>query len=250
MTLGQPMTNRVFVHGVPDTPWIWSPLIERLGGDALAPCLPGFCASRPEGFCCTKDEYAEWLVRLLQDQYAECGPIDIFGHDWGALLTLRAVSLRPDLIKSWAISGAAIDPDYRGHAVAHIWNTPLLGEIAMAVSPKKMMEIILRQSALPRDIAKHEASAWSPHMRQSILDLYRSANALRFEGDWVDRLEALPNRGLLVWGAQDPYVPVSVASRFAKEHGAELHIENKAGHWVIAERANEISEVLLAHWQK
>lgn len=244
------MTNRVFVHGVPDTPSIWRPLIERLGGDALAPCLPGFCALRPEGFCSTKDEYAEWLVRLLQDRYAKFGPADIFGHDWGALLTLRAASLRPDLIKSWVISGAAIDPDYGGHAVAHVWNTPLLGEVAMAASPKKMMEIILRLSAIPRDIAKHEASAWSPHMRKSILALYRSANALRFEGDWVNRLEALPNRGLLLWGAQDPYVPVSVASRFARKHRAELHIESNAGHWVIVERTKEISEILLAHWKK
>ena len=224
--------------------------MERLGGSALAPCLPGFCVSCPDGFRSTKDEYAEWLVHLLQDQYAAHGPIDICGHDWGALLTLRAVSLRPDLINSWAISGAAIDPDYRGHAVAHIWNTPLLGEVAMAVTPKKMIEAILRWNALPRDIARYEASAWSPHMRRSILALYRSANALRFEGDWIERLDALPKRGLLIWGTNDPYVPVSVARRFARQYGAEIHIERGAGHWAIVERANEISEVLLAHWKK
>jgi len=62
------MTNRVLVHGVPDTPSIWSALMERLGGSALAPCLPGFCVSCPDGFRSTKDEYAEWLVHLLQDQ--------------------------------------------------------------------------------------------------------------------------------------------------------------------------------------
>ncbi|UGY20137.1 alpha/beta hydrolase [Bradyrhizobium septentrionale] len=244
------MTHRILVHGVPDTPFIWSALIEQLGAHALAPSLPGFCAPPPAGFGSTKDEYAKWLVDLLQDQYATYGPLDIFGHDWGALLTLRAASLRPDLINSWAISGAAIDPDYGGHFVAHIWITPLLGEIAIAASPRKMIEIILRQSALPPDIARHEAAAWSANMRRSILALYRSANALRFEGDWVNRLEALPKRGLLIWGAKDPYVPVSVARRFATRHGANLLIERNAGHWAIVERAKEISGVLLAHWQK
>jgi pimeloyl-ACP methyl ester carboxylesterase len=87
-------------------------------------------------------------------------------------------------------------------------------------------------------------------MRQSILALYWSANALRFDGDWVDRLRTLPKRGLFVWGAKDPYVPLSVACRFAKRHAAELHIERYAGHWAIVERAQEISKVLLAHWQK
>ena len=159
------MTNRVFVHGVPNTQGIWNSLIGDLGEEVLRPCLPGFCVQRPAGFLGTKDEYAEWLIHLLELQYAEFGPIDIFGHDWGALLTLRAASLRPDLIKSWAISGAAIDSHYRGHAAAQIWNTPLLGEIAMTLSPKKMMEAVFRIGGLPSDIAEQEASAWSPEMR-------------------------------------------------------------------------------------
>jgi hypothetical protein len=31
----------------------------------------------------------------------------------------------------------------------HIWNAPLAGEIAMALSPKKLMEIAFRLSGLP-----------------------------------------------------------------------------------------------------
>lgn len=243
------MSNRVFVHGVPDTPLIWSALLDALGESALTPCLPGFCSDRPQGFQSTKDEYAAWLVRQLEQHYADHGPIDLFGHDWGALLTLRAASLRPDLIKSWAISSAAIDPEYRGHLVARIWNTPFLGELAMAISPKYVMDVMLRQSGLPRDLARQEAAAWRPHMRQSILALYRSANGLRFDGDWIDRLKMLPQKGMLIWGARDPYVPQSVATRFAQHHDARLHIIPNAGHWVIVEQAREIASMLRAHWQ-
>lgn len=242
------MTNRVFVHGVPNTPEIWDSLAGYLGEEVLRPCLPGFCGQRPEGFLGTKDDYAEWLIDLLERRYAEVGPLDIFGHDWGALLTLRAASLRPDLVRSWAISGAAIDPGYRGHPVARIWNTPLLGEIAMRLSPKTMMEAAFRISGLPSHLARLEASAWSPEMRRSILALYRSANGLRFGGDWVERLGNLPGRGMLIWGAKDPYVSLSVARRFADKHGARLHIEHDAGHWVIVERSLAVARLLRAHW--
>lgn len=244
------MSNRIFLHGVPDTPEIWRALVEALGEDVLTPCLPAFCTPPSKEFGSTKDEYAEWLVRLLEDQHTSFGPIDIFGHDWGALLTLRAVSLRPHLIKSWAISGAAIDPNYRGHVVAKIWNAPLAGEIAMALSPKKMMEMVFRLNGLPHDIAEQEASAWSPHMRRSILALYRSSDGLRFSGDWVERLKDLPEHGLLIWGAKDPYVSLSVARRFAEQHRTALHVEYGAGHWAIAERPQTISGILRAHWAK
>ena len=36
---------KIFVHGVPDTPAMWQPLVQALGADAsdiLLPALPGF----------------------------------------------------------------------------------------------------------------------------------------------------------------------------------------------------------------
>lgn len=242
------MSNRIFVHGVPNTPAIWQALIDILGEPVTAPCLPGFCGPVPDGFSSTKDANAQWLVQLLESRYESDGPVDLVGHDWGALLTLRAASLRPDLIRSWTVCGAVIDPAYRGHLIARLWNTPVLGELVMAVSSKTAMELGFRSGGLPPELAQHEASAWSPQMRRAILALYRSANGLRFDGDWVDRLHHLPNRGLIVWGGNDPYVSVSVAERFAQRHACKLHIEADAGHWQIVERAQAIAKVLLTHW--
>lgn len=243
------MSHPVFVHGVPNTPAIWQPLIDRLGEPVTAPCLPGFCGPAPDGFGGTKDAYAQWLVRLLESRYESGGPVDLVGHDWGALLTLRAASLRPDLIRSWTICGAAIDPAYRGHLIARLWNMPGVGELVMAISSRTAMERGFRSGGLPAELARQEASAWSPPMRRAILALYRSANGLRFAGDWIDRLRDLPGRGLVVWGSHDPYVSVAVAERFAQRHACKLHTEADAGHWQIVERAPAIAEVLLTHWR-
>ena len=40
----------------------------------------------------------------------------------------RAVSLRSDLVRSWAAGGAPLDEDYTWHDAAQAWQTPELGE--------------------------------------------------------------------------------------------------------------------------
>ncbi|MGJ4930203.1 alpha/beta fold hydrolase [Bradyrhizobium sp. HKCCYLS2038] len=242
------MTNRIFLHGVPDTPAIWDPLIAALGETVALPCLPGFCGRAPDGFACTKDAYADWLVTLMEAQHAAFGPLDLVGHDWGALLVLRAASLRPELVRSWAVAGAALDADYRGHRIARIWNTPILGEIFMALSSQRAMARMFRQSGLPADLAAREAAAWQAPMRRAILALYRSADGLRFGGDWIAGLAQLPRRGLVISGTQDPFVPLATLSRFAQAYGALLHVEQDAGHWSIVERPQSIAAALRAHW--
>ncbi|MGJ4960811.1 alpha/beta fold hydrolase [Bradyrhizobium sp. HKCCYLRH3061] len=242
------MSNRLLLHGVPDTPAIWGPLIAALGETVAVPCLPGFCGETPAGFTCIKDAYADWLVALMDAQHAAVGPLDLVGHDWGALLVLRAASLRPELVRSWAVVGGVLDPEYRGHRIARIWNTPVLGEIVMALSTPRMMARMFRQSGLPAELAAGEAAAWQAPMKRAILALYRSANGLCFRGDWIERLAQLPRRGLVISGTQDPYVPLDTLSRFAQRHGASLHVEQDAGHWSLVERPQSIAAALREHW--
>ena len=47
---------KVFIHGVPDTPHLWKPLVAALGlqpSEYFAPALPGFGTPLPKGFSCT-----------------------------------------------------------------------------------------------------------------------------------------------------------------------------------------------------
>ena len=37
----------------------------------------------------------------------------------------------PDLFKSFAVANALIDPVYRGHRMARLWATPVVGELMM-----------------------------------------------------------------------------------------------------------------------
>ncbi|ABI78606.1 hydrolase, alpha/beta fold family protein [Hyphomonas neptunium ATCC 15444] len=241
----------LFVHGVPDTPVLWDPLVKALGlkpEDYRAPALPGFGTGKPPGFHSTKDEYASWLITQME---AAGGKVHIVGHDWGALLTLRVASLRPDLVKSWCVTNAVIDPEYSGHRTARMWATPLLGEFVMLNMRNKARLIEgLVQGGMPRELAEVEVPHIDKQMRQSILSLYRSAIGLRFSGHWVEDLANLPKHGQLFWGENDPYVELPVAERFSKRHGTALHVERGTGHWACHDRAENFAGVLKALWQK
>ena len=243
---------KLFLHGVPDSPAIWRPLLAALDlGDTpvAVPALPGFTGPLPAGFPATKEAYADWAVKEAEALFAAQGPIDIVGHDWGALIAQRVAMLRPDLIRSWAISNAVIDPDYRGHRLARIWNTPILGELFMALSkPAKLAEGLTAQG-MPADIAAEEAAQWaSKDKRRAILKLYRSARGLSFEHDWARDISRLPANGMLVWGKGDPYVELSVAQRFSSNTGTPLTVIERAGHWAIAERPREVAAALAGFW--
>jgi pimeloyl-ACP methyl ester carboxylesterase len=247
-------TAKLFLHGVPDSPAIWRPLLGALDlcdTPVAVPALPGFTGPLPAGFSATKEAYADWAVGEVEALFAAHGPIDIVGHDWGALIAQRVAMLRPDLLRSWAISNAVIDPDYRGHRLARIWNTPVLGEIFMALSkPAKLAEGLAAQG-MPADIAAEEAAQWANRdKRRAILKLYRSAKGLSFEHDWARDIAELPANGTLVWGAGDPYVELSVAQRFAANTGTPLAVIEGAGHWAIAERPAEVAAALRDFWSR
>lgn len=241
----------LFVHGVPDTAALWRPLQDALG---LQPdsfrvlSLPGFATPLPDGFTCTKDDYAAWLVGEME---AAGEPVHIVGHDWGALLVLRAASLRPDLVSSWCVTNAVIDPEYNGHRTARMWATPVLGELVMlGMRNKARLGEGLIAGGMPPDLTREELPHIDKTMRQSILKLYRSAVGLRFRGEWVEDLARLPKRGQLFWGETDPYVQLEVAERFSKRWGVPLHVARGAGHWACHERAQEFAGVLAAHWSR
>ncbi|MEU7427051.1 alpha/beta fold hydrolase [Streptomyces sp. NPDC040750] len=116
----------ILIHGVPDTHHVWDGVREHLTrSDVEAWDLPGFGSPRPEGFHCTKEEYASWLIERLE---AIGEPVDLVGHDWGCLLTARLASVRPDLIRTWAGSNGPVSAEYVWHPLAKLWQDPVAGD--------------------------------------------------------------------------------------------------------------------------
>ncbi len=213
------------VHGVPDTPHLWDLIRSHLKrDDIIAPNLPGFAAPVADGFGSTMDEYVSWLIARIE----EVGePVDLVGHDWGSLLSQRIVSLRPDLIRTWAVGAAALDETYVWHDMAKAWQTAGVGEQVMKGFTPDAMAAALSQQGVEEVAARETASRIDETMKASILALYRSA--VNVGTDWP----ALANRdlpGLVIWGGDDPYVASSFAARLGERTGAKVVVLEGCAH--------------------
>src|SRR5260370_1403956 len=122
--------------------------------DVIAPSLAGFGCPLPEGFAASKEAYVDWLAREIE---RVGGPVDLVGHDWGALLVQRLVSLRPDLVRTWACGNGPADAEYVWHDIAQQWQTPGVGEQIMeAFTPAAMAEA-LAAAGVPAESARETA---------------------------------------------------------------------------------------------
>ena len=212
--------------------------------DVIAPDMPGFGADTPPGWRATKEEYVEWLIGELE-RAGE--PVDLVGHDWGSLLVQRAVSRRPDLVRTWACGNGPIDRDYVWHDMAQQWQTPGVGEAMMEMMGGEAMVEGLIGSGVPADVASDVVSHIDGRMKSCILALYRSATKVGEE--WEDDVARIHRPALVLWGRDDPFVAPRFAERLAERVRGQLRFFEGCGHFWPHERPEEAAEVLEKFWR-
>jgi pimeloyl-ACP methyl ester carboxylesterase len=221
----------VFLHGVPETAAIWRKVQAQIGEPSVALPLPGFGNPRPEGFGATKDEYVAWV----QGRRAESGePIDLVGHDWGAILTFGIALDHGDAVRSWAADvGGCVHPDYVWHAMAQVWQTPGDGEAAFeaqrAMGVDDRAAGLAMMFGLADDDAREMAAAGDDVMAGCILDLYRSATP-NPHADWGP-LHATAAPGLVIQATEDPFADPERSAQVAEALGASLARLEGANHF-------------------
>jgi haloalkane dehalogenase len=82
--------------------------------------------------------------------------------------------------------------------------------------------------------------------RRGQLELYRSGEFSKLE-PYRGRLAALGVPALILWGADDPFAPVSGARRFQEElPGSELVVVDGAGHFVFADAPDRCTDAVVS----
>lgn len=237
----------VFVHGVPETPVIWDPLIEALGvEDPVRLRLPGFGSPLPAGFDATMDTYAGWLHDELA---AVDGPIDLISHDWGALLATRVNSRFPTLVRSWVTDMGNLDADFEWHDTARTWQTPGDGEAFMegitALSAGERAELLAGLGIEPT-IAARLSPEVDATMGDAILSLYRSATGIGVE--WGPGIDDIVVPTLAIDARLDPFRSPSAAATFAARTGATPAPLDGAGHWWMTTHPAEAAAAIRDFW--
>ena len=238
----------LFVHGVPETYRVWDHVRDHLtSDDHVALSLPGFGCPVPAGFEPSMDGYADWLIAELERQE---GPVHLAGHDWGGILVVRAVSLRPDLVASWVTDAAgAADPRFVWHPLAKIWQTAGEGEgwmdAMLSLSPEDGAAA-LAPFGVPEGDALVMIEAFDRTMADAILTLYRSAVSVH--EDWGADFADIPAPGLVLAPQSDPFAPGRGAERAAERAGARLSRQEGIGHWWMLTHPEAMATLLEGFW--
>jgi len=242
----------VLVHGVPETSAIWDGLRDRLDRESVALALPGFGTPRPDGFAATKDAYADWLADQLR---AIGGPIDLVGHDWGALLTVRLATAYDLPLRSWVAD--VVNPfrdDYTWHAKAQRWQTPGAGEeyvaewLALPAEHTDSIAGVLRGHGNPPAAAEAMSHELGTTTMQCILDLYRSGLP-NLAAHWpLAGPTAAP--GMLVVPAADPLNNEGRLRQVAPRLGADVAVLPGLRHAWMAQDPAAANAALSSFWAR
>jgi pimeloyl-ACP methyl ester carboxylesterase len=225
----------LYVHGNPNNSDIWLPFLERAGGVAVD--LPGFGRSaKPAHFDYSIEGYAAWLDAFVRELgWDGCR---LVAHDWGAV----GLAIRARLERLVLIDAVPFLPGYKWHRFARIWRTPVAGELFQGFSTKWALKRFLpgMSDAFIDSIWEH----FDHGTQRAVLKLYRSASPelLAQAGEELGRIRA---PALVVWGADDPYLPSRFAHAYGDALGGEATVEivEGAGHWPWIDKPELVERV-------
>jgi pimeloyl-ACP methyl ester carboxylesterase len=243
-----------FVHGVPVTSAVWTPLINELPEsrrrDVVRLSPPGFGAALPAGFDATFLDYRDWLI----DELSRLGtPVDLVGQSIAGGYVLEVAMGRPDLLRSWVSDTiGGYEPDFSWHEIAKIWQAPGDGE-------RHLEELFSGDAAeraarmvswgIPEPTASKVALGQGPEMGRAILSLYRSVPGTVLAERGRDLPAAAARPGLVPVALDDLTVGgVELRHRAARRAGAHAVQLDALGHWWMLQDPARSARMLSGFW--
>lgn len=251
---GEPV---ILLHGFPETSHMWVELLPKLeaaGYRCMAPDQRGYSpGARPEG----KENYRYQDIAADVVALADSWGVDKFhlvGHDWGAGAGWAAVALYPERIVSWsALSvphvgafGRAIREDAdqaQRSTYITFFQEPGVAEAAFSANEFAGLKNVWSASS-EEERAEYLSVFTQPGALTGALNWYRGSGGIQPADEFGD----VHTPTLLVWGNQDTAigrVGVENGAKFMK--GPYTFVELDAGHWLIQEKFEAVSDAILAH---
>jgi pimeloyl-ACP methyl ester carboxylesterase len=251
---GEPV---ILMHGFPETSHMWEKMLVLLatqGYRCLAPDLRGYSSgARPQDVASYSiDKIASDIIALADAVGFE--KFQLIGHDWGAGCGWTIVQLYPDRVNSWSAlsiphmaafnQAKKTDKEQKSKSwYMTLFQLPLIPEqlfgTIVAVSPAKFWN-----HSSPAEVADYVAVFKEFAGRKAIINWYRANKELPIVyGDVT-----IPT--ILIWGNQDIAVAkagVDMTEKYLK--GEHQIIELNAGHTLIQEEFEKVSQEILNHIQ-
>ena len=240
----------VFVHGNPGSRLDWADLVERAGAftRAVAFDLPGFAqADKPRGFPATVADYARFIEGARRSLGIE--RVHLVVHDFGGPFGLTWAAEHPDAFASVAIVNAPPLAGYRWYPLAHVWRTPLSGELLHLTLVKPTFVALARRGhprGLPQAFLDRMWRDYDRDTQRTVLKLYRTTDARQMVAAPPSLFRELDRPALVAWGMHDAYIPTRFAERHVEAFPRATFIALRdSGHFPMADDPDGLAAAVL-----
>lgn len=247
-------TAVVFLHGSPGSASDWAPLlplVARRHVRAIAFDIVGFGHADPAwGLATDVDTAADGLEAALRALRVR--RVHLVAHDIGGPMGLQWAARHPKRLRSATLIDTGLLMNYRHHQLAQITRTPGVGETFWAQLNRESFSAGIQDgqtTPLPADFVNRLYDDLDRETRCTIIRLYRGTDEPeihRFSARQADVLSHRPKRpALVIWGADDPYLPPSLAAdQRAGFPAAKIHIFDDSAHWPFVDHEAEVRTLL------
>jgi pimeloyl-ACP methyl ester carboxylesterase len=225
----------LLLHGWGASKELMAPLAQRLGGyRVVAPDLPGFGATPPPPQAWGVDEYATWVIAVLDRLGIERA--HVIGHSNGGRVAIAMAVSHPDRVARLVLTDSAgIRPR---HGPAHRWR----------VATFKLMRSVSRQPWVPgglRDLARDRAERRGSADYRAASGTVRSSMVRLVNTDLRPQLARLTASTLLIWGADDEETPLR-DGRLMEQliPDAGLVVFDGCGHFAYAQEPDRFCRIV------
>jgi pimeloyl-ACP methyl ester carboxylesterase len=238
----------VFLHGNPGSSRDFDQLIAAVGpfARAVAWDTPGFGhAGKPWDGPYTTAAAARFINDMLD--HLGISRVHFVLHDFGGLWALVWAAEHTNRLASVTLIASGVLTTYVPHAFAVIWGTPVLGEADIGTSTRHGFDAtfqLVNPRPLPEPFINRMYDDFDRGTRCAVLSYYRDyggdtggAAEPRWEAQQAI-FSKLRLPALVIWGAEDPYIPASQADNQKKSFpAAEVHVLANSGHFPFADEA-------------
>ncbi len=251
----------VLLHGFPQSSGEWRAQLAALGAAgyrAFAPDQRGYSPGvRPEGV----DAYG--IDHLVADALALCdeigaGPVDLVGHDWGAIVAWVMAARHPERLRTLSVVSVP-----HPEAFADAYASPAskqremssyidvfraeggAGERMLAGDDGGGIQRLFEAVGLsPEAAAEHAAVHAGPGALTAALNWYRATHPTLMRG-----IPPVSVPTLFVWGTEDPAISREAADGCGRYVTGPFRYEVLDGvdHWIPELEADRLNEMLLDH---
>jgi len=238
----------VFLHGLGASLYTWrntlQPIIQA-GFRVIAFDNRGFGESEkpPTGY--RNADYERLLIALLDSLHVHDAVL--VGHSMGGAIAAEVAIRDPQRVRGLVLIGAA-GLGAREPLLFRVARWPLLGPFMLSFRGRGLTERLLRSTyADPAkvtlgDVDQYYAPVADPTYGAALRAVLRDFDFNALDG----RLERIQMATLLIWGAEDHWVPLAAGRRFATQlQRAAFVIVPRAGHAVQEEAPAETNRLLI-----